>query len=379
MRAAILYCWFLDYNGIELKIGGIETYLLNMASVCREMLIEPIIYQFSNRPFERDVAGITVKGVTVMHLPPKKRPAALFRAVLKEIDNVNDIVIFGTDAQSVKSNLKHVISIQHGIAWDLKNRFMTSHKILHNGFIGNIYKAVLRRKYVRTFIRCPFRVCVDYNFLNWFNTYSASDSCGMSWVIPNFGNIASKEQIDARDNCQKTKIIFARRFCEYRGTRLMAEAAKRILVNHTNVEFSFAGEGPDERWLKEFFNNENRVSFIKYHPVESLHVHLEHHIAVIPSLASEGTSLAVAEAMGSGCAVIATAIGGITNMIFDGYNGLLISPNVSELTGALFRLIENPGFMKQLGENAYKVASQSFSVDKWRTSWCKVLDSVMHA
>lgn len=380
MKAAIQYCNFFDYNGIEIKIGGIETYLRNLAGVCQQIGMQPTIYQFANRPFNKCIDGIPVKGIPVMHLPPRKRTLSLFKAVSKEIDTESDIIIFGSDIQSVKSKCKHAISIQHGIIWDLPNRFMTGHAILFNGLIGRFYKTMLRMKFINSFTRCPFRVCVDYNFLNWFNTYQVSASPGKNWVIPNFCVVANEEQLKVRtETCCTIKIIFARRFCEYRGTRLIAEAAKAILSLHHNIEFTFAGEGPDEGWLRNFFADYHNVQFIKYSSKEALHIHLEHHIAVIASLASEGTSLAVAEAMGAGCAVIATAVGGITNMIIDGYNGLLVAPAVVEITTALERIIQHPELMQRLGKKAYEVASQSFSVDNWRIRWQEVLETVIRS
>jgi len=186
------------------------------------------------------------------------------------------------------------------------------------------------------------------------------------------------EQIEARDRSDMIiRILFARRFCEFRGTRIMAEAAKNILACHSNVQFTFAGEGPDEKWLKEFFADEACVKFLKYLPNEALNIHLKQDIAVIPSLASEGTSLSAAEAMGAGCAVVATDIGGITNMIIDGYNGLLVSPNVSELISALVQVLERPEFMRQLGANAYCVASKGFSLDQWQARWQRVIETVI--
>lgn len=377
MKAAILYSTFFDHDGKEQMIGGIETYLLNLAGVCQEMVIEPTIYQWSNKPFHRNVDGIVAKGMPVLHLPYKKRPHALFGSVLEEIDADEDIVIFGSDAQSVRSNCKRAVSIQHGISWDLPARFLTSHGLCQRGLIGRLYKAWIQRRFIGYYERCPNRVCVDHNFLNWYRTHLVAEPRGRNWVIPNCAEIASMEQIKARNRSEKTiRILFARRFCEYRGTRIMSEAAKSILARYSNVEFTFAGEGPDEKWMKEYFADEARVKFLKYFPDEALDIHLRHHVAVVPSLASEGTSLAVVEAMGAGCAVVATAIGGITSMIIDGYNGLLVSPNVSELTSALERVIESPEFMRQLGENAYDVASKEFSLRQWQTRWRQVIETI---
>ncbi|WP_420491566.1 glycosyltransferase [Neobacillus drentensis] len=53
------------------------------------------------------------------------------------------------------------------------------------------------------------------------------------------------------------------------------------------------------------------------------------------NLGSEGTSLSLLEAMAAKCAEIATNVGGMTNIILDNYNGLIINPDESELYLAL--------------------------------------------
>jgi len=378
MNAAILYSNIFDHDTAEQMLGGIETYLLNLARVFQSLNIEPTIYQWSRTRFERSLGDILVIGMPVLKEPYKQRPATLFKMVLAEQKHKKSIFVFGTERQSVKTTLVRSVSIQHGIAWDLQSQFLTNHKAIQRGVLGALYKAWLHRYYIECFERCYNRVCVDYNFLNWYHTFKASDPPGRTWVIPNFTSCTSTQQIKGFDrDKEEIKIIFARRFCEYRGTRIMAEAATRILAAYPHLSFSFAGEGPDENYLKQRFSADSRVHFIKYSPDNALGVHCQHDIAVIPSLASEGTSLSVAEAMAAGCAVVATAVGGITNMIIDGYNGLLVSPDACSLTDALTWLIEHPVERKKLAVNAYHVATEGFSLPKWQSRWRHVIETIV--
>lgn len=156
----------------------------------------------------------------------------------------------------------------------------------------------------------------------------------------------------------------------------MAQAAKSLLKKYPHISFTFAGEGPDESWLKSQFAKGSRVSFTKYLPDEITDIHLKHHIAVVPSLASEGTSLSVAEAMACGCAVVATAIGGITNMIIDGYNGRLCMPTVEDLEKSIEEVISDRDLRKRISENAYETARNAFSKEKWEASWSRVIETI---
>lgn len=68
-------------------------------------------------------------------------------------------------------------------------------------------------------------------------------------------------------------------------------------------------------------------------------------ITLIPTIYSEGTSLSCLEAMACGNFVIATNIGGLTNLIINNYNGILINPDKNELKQALKNALENKAFL----------------------------------
>ena len=69
----------------------------------------------------------------------------------------------------------------------------------------------------------------------------------------------------------------------------------------------------------------------------------------------EGTPLAIIEAMASGKAVIATAVGGIPEMINDGVNGILVHPDdTAELAGRIIRLAKDRQLLAGLGREAEK-------------------------
>lgn len=67
----------------------------------------------------------------------------------------------------------------------------------------------------------------------------------------------------------------------------------------------------------------------------------------------EGTPLTIVEAMSSGRAVIATAVGGIPEMISDGVNGILVRPqDTDELAKWIIRLSKDRELLANLGREA---------------------------
>lgn len=378
MKAAIVYNKFMDPEGKELAIGGIETYLHHLAKLCAKKDIEPIIWQVATRDFQKKLGDVTVIGIPIPG--GKKMVSKLVEAALQEIDPEKDLMIFGADRLAMPIGTDRCVSIQHGIAFDLPMHYYNKYISTRlRRLVGDrLYQIIRRRRALRDYQICPNRVCVDYNFLNWYRTFLHADSSGRDWVIPNFTRLASQAAVAKRASKQSPlRVLFARRFLEYRGTHIMAEAAKGILQNYPDVQFTFAGGGPDEDWLKDFFRNEPRIQITKYHHTEVIDIHLQHDIAVVPSLGSEGSSLSVAEAMGCGCAVLATAIGGITNMILDGYNGLLCMPTAAQLQKRLEELICDGDRRLRIGARAYETAKQAFSLERWEQSWSRVIDEIV--
>ncbi len=380
MKVGIIYNNFLDSKGQERTIGGIQTYLWHLTALIAELGFEPLVFQCAGVPFERQIGPLVVVGVVPSKtlLPNFRRD--LFNAAVSRIDYGRDILIFGADHDSVSAPNPKCISIQHGLSWDAPSRFFLKRIPLWVPFPMNWRKRWVAYRAKRYFENCPNRVCVDYNFLNWYRTQIPDTPSGKVWVIPNFAEIPDDwEPQLPRPWRTPVKIIVARRVLEIRGSRLIEEAAKRLLSSHAEVRITFAGKGPDLQRLRDCFSSDTRVLFTRFLPHESVGIHSEHDIAVVPSLASEGTSLAVAEAMAAGCAVIASNVGGMTNMVIDGYNGRLVQPEVESLTQALRELVGDDEQRLHLGLRARETAKFGLNLKRWKESWKKVLSAVRHS
>ena len=86
-------------------------------------------------------------------------------------------------------------------------------------------------------------------------------------------------------------------------------------------------------------------------------------IFVLPSL-WEGNPLAVMEAMAAGKPVIATAVGGVPELIEDGVSGFLVPPgDIDALGEAIWRLaVGEPGLRERIGRAASQRAMERFDV-----------------
>ena len=84
-------------------------------------------------------------------------------------------------------------------------------------------------------------------------------------------------------------------------------------------------------------------------------------IFVLPSHA-EGLPMSLLEAMAAGCAVVASRVGGIPDVVSDGDNGLLVEPGDTEaLAAAIARLAADPALAQRLGERARATIAARFT------------------
>lgn len=369
MKAYIIYRHVLDIKGCDFMVGGIESYLISLASVIKSMGIQVTIVQKGIEKFEKQIDGVTYIG---LQTKGKKTYKELYKQIKGNIDE-NDLIIWGSEIESLKTNHKRTICIQHGIDFDyypvedsIKN------KMLQLG-LGKVVKFIQRRRALRTFQYSKYKVCVDYNFWNWYRTFALPKEEENIFVIPNFAKIGSNTN---KPVSETVNIVFARRFVRRRGVEIFIQVVKNM-KNYSNVIFTFAGDGPYKKQILDLAEEMDNVVITKYSPENAISFHENYDIAVVPTIGSEGTSLSLLEAMSAGNAVICTAVGGMTNIIIDGYNGLLIKPDsVEALEDAIIRLIENKPLREQLSTKAYDTISTSFSYSTWAGKWENVIKQV---
>jgi glycosyltransferase involved in cell wall biosynthesis len=361
----IFYIRFFSENGNKMSIGGIETYIANLINLADKMSIGVRVFQYANHDFETRYKSAIVYGIKREKKDYKKKFESLYsKAVSTRNEGCLYINVIANDTLIPDWKVPNSIVIQHGIGFDSPSEKEESF------FLSFMQRARSSYYMLKKFRNIDAAVCVDNNFISWFRTQTPLRFLKMIPIL-NFTRIGDEVVEKSKD---PIKIVFSRRFVKLRGTGLFAPVAKRLLSEFGNIEITFAGEGPEEQWLKSLFQNEPRVSFTKYAPDESVEFHQQFNIAVVPTIYSEGTSLSLLEAMSAHCAVVCTNIGGMTNIVLDKFNGLMISPDEEELFRAISLLIEDANFRDDIANNAYETVKASFSVEKWQDDWEAVIN-----
>lgn len=95
-------------------------------------------------------------------------------------------------------------------------------------------------------------------------------------------------------------------------------------------------------------------------------------ICVIPTIGSEGRSLACLEAMASGCAVVVTHVGGLPELVTDEVDALVCEPTAASIAAAVRRLVRDPELRRRLGAAA-RISAERQSLLLWRSRWAQTL------
>lgn len=185
---------------------------------------------------------------------------------------------------------------------------------------------------------------------------------GSVTVIP---NIVEIERFLSRppESNQVPRILYLGQYSEYKGPQVLLKALCGLEAPY---ECSFYGSGPLRDEMIEYIKK-NRLSARIFDEVPQGRVHelyASHDIIVFPSLVAEAFGRVAVESMASGKPVIASAVGGVTDIVEDGITGFLYPPgNVEALSHALQKLVSDGSLRREFGRRAQKVATERYSAE----------------
>lgn len=151
-----------------------------------------------------------------------------------------------------------------------------------------------------------------------------------------------------------------------KGHLHLFEALRTIIKDCPNTKLLVIGRGDLEVTLKEEVHRlgiDREVLFLGLRSDVPLLLSLLD-VFVLPSL-SEGLSMAILEAMAAGKAVVASKVGGNSELVAEGQTGYLVPPQDSvSLADRVLKLLKAPDMVRQFGAAARARASQHFSHER---------------
>lgn len=171
------------------------------------------------------------------------------------------------------------------------------------------------------------------------------------------------------------RLIHVGRFFEQKNHKGMVDAFLKIKKDYPNTVLQLLGDGElkaeIERYVEEL-GLKDSVEFMGAQ--DNVHAFLSKaDIFLLPSH-YEGMPITLIEAMGSGMPIVATAVGGVPDMLSHNESALLTEDNSDSVYSACKELIENKEKREALGRAAL-LRSEDFSAKYMAEKYCEVYNS----
>ncbi len=172
---------------------------------------------------------------------------------------------------------------------------------------------------------------------------------------PGAANPQEAERIRARLGGDPLIVQVGALVDRHKGQSTLIEAVRQ-LGGRLRVQVALLGSGEDEEELRARARDLPNVSFLGFVPG------VADYLAAASALAypsrHEGLGSTLLEAMAAGCPVVASAVGGIPDLVTDGVSGLLVPPgDPAALAQALQRLLTDPALREQVIRGGQAVAA----------------------
>ena len=180
-------------------------------------------------------------------------------------------------------------------------------------------------------------------------------------------------------------ILFVGRLVERKGVGTLIDAVA-LLSPALDLRLDVVGDGPERPRLEaraRAAGVASRVSFRgRISDADLRAAYRDASVLVLPSVVdargdTEGLGVVLLEAMAFRVPVIASRLGGITDIVTDGETGLLVPPgDAGALAMALRSLIDDPGRARGLAEAAQRMMAERFSWPAITARWLAVYERV---
>ena len=205
-------------------------------------------------------------------------------------------------------------------------------------------------------------------------------------ILP-MGTDLTKRFVPDEKKRKPKQIIFVGRLIAQKGVNYLLDAFSKVLQIHPDATLQIIGYGPELESLRAQaigLGIEKSVRFIGGIPHNDITPYLQSSsIAVFPYCRNkqggeEGFGLVLVEALGCGCAVIASRQASINEIIKDQQTGLLIDErNPEAISSAILKLLDNPKLKNSLAINGRSEILKLFDWNKISQSYVRLINSLL--
>jgi glycosyltransferase involved in cell wall biosynthesis len=151
---------------------------------------------------------------------------------------------------------------------------------------------------------------------------------------------------------------------ERKNQRLLISAVARLVSDRPNLLLVLVGDGDQRPLLERQVRRSGLEAYVRFlgAKAEAWRFMSAFDLYCLPSR-NEGMPNSVMEAAATGLPVVATDVGGTSEVVIHGETGLLVrSGDVDHLTARLSDLLQNRSLARRLGRNGRKLMRNRFSI-----------------
>lgn len=188
--------------------------------------------------------------------------------------------------------------------------------------------------------------------------------------INNYVDIPNEAQLNKKDD--NLNLLYIGRLHPLKGIREAISAVCK--VKSERIRFWIIGSGELENELVQI--KDKRIVFLGEKTGSDKEAFLSKaHVFLLPSW-SEGLPYSLLEAAAYGLALVATPVGAINQVLYDGRNGYFINPgSVINLVKTIEKLLEDRSETLKMGKESRKICEERFSIKKLQKIYDKLFES----
>ena len=166
----------------------------------------------------------------------------------------------------------------------------------------------------------------------------------------------------------KYKLIFVGSLYYIKGIKHLLDSMLILSSRRQDFHLDIIGGGDKTIEYKKYIKENNLEKFVTIHGFKNnddvIKLIRKADIAIQASI-SEGLSVFLQESISLGKAVVATNVGGTSDIVIDGFNGFLIEPeNPQELADKIDILLSNPKKLQSYSKNSVKIRKEKLLLEE---------------
>ena len=343
----------------ELRVGGVETHVIDLACGLKRKGYEPVVSSYGGKLTEK----LQAAGITHITLPIHSKSPFMIGAMVTRMRRL--IEEYKIDLVHAHSRVPAWICYMALRSMGSQMPFVTTCHSTYSVHVGSrvmnwgdaliAVSAFVRQHMLKNSGTQPDRITTVYNGVS-PDLYDPERSRAMSEKYRRELGIGSDTPV----------VGMVASLTPRKGYTYFISAAENILRKYPDVVFLGVGGGVQHDELEALVRDrrlDGRFRFLGVRQdVRDLMCAFD--IFVLSSM-SEGLPYVILEAMCMKKPVVSSGVGGIPEAVEHGKNGLLVPPRDTEaLTRSILTLLENPEMARAMGDASHHLIADTFNVQR---------------